>query len=171
MTDACGDAMKIVRLTPDHPALPVIAQWHFTQWGHLRANDSEAAVLERLCAACTSTAVPSTYVALYGETPVGTARLIEYDMPDMPRRTPWLAAVIVAPKYRRRGIASRLVRHVEQVAFAAGYVALYLYTPDQQRLYARLGWQQLEEDDYRGQRVTVMRQLAPHLEAKRQAAG
>lgn len=167
MTEPCADALRMVRLTPEHPALETIARWHFAEWGHLRADDSEAAALERLRAACTPAAVPSAHVALCGETPVGTARLIEYDMPGMPRRTPWLAAVIVAPAYRRRGIASMLVRHLEQLAFAAGYVALYLYTPDRQRLYARLGWRAVEEADYRGQRVTIMRRLAPHLEARR----
>ena len=61
---------------------------------------------------------------------------------------------------RAEGIAARLIRRVEEEAVDSGFSQFYLYTPDQQGLYRRLGWQELEELSYRGEAVTIMlRQL------------
>lgn len=63
-------------------------------------------------------------------------------------------------EWRGQGIASALVRRVEAEAATHGFERFYLYTPDQQALYRRLGWQALESLEYRGETVTVMsRQL------------
>jgi N-acetylglutamate synthase-like GNAT family acetyltransferase len=65
------------------------------------------------------------------------------DHADRRDLTPWLASVFVAPPWRRRGIASALVAAVQATAREAGVAALYLYTPDQANLYARLGFQRI----------------------------
>jgi N-acetylglutamate synthase-like GNAT family acetyltransferase len=53
-----------------------------------------------------------------------------------------------------------LVKRVEVEAIDSGLQHFYLYTPDQQALYRRLGWQDVETLEYRGETVTVMsRQL------------
>lgn len=73
---------------------------------------------------------------------------------------PWLASVFVVPEWRGKGIASALVKRVEAEAAAHGFERIYLYTPDQQALYRRLGWQDREDVEYRKEHVTVMeRQL------------
>ena len=87
---------------------------------------------------------------------MGTASLTESDLDSRPELTPWLASVFVLPAWRGRGIASALVERVAEEARMAGCPGCYLYTPDQQALYARLGWQMQEELDYRGERVTLM---------------
>ena len=97
---------------------------------------------------------------MQGETPVGTASLIADDMSIRRELSPWLASVFVVPEYRGQGIASTLVRRVEAEATASGFERFYLYTPDQQALYRRLGWQNEENVEYRREHVTVMaRQL------------
>ncbi|MGP9534482.1 MULTISPECIES: GNAT family N-acetyltransferase [unclassified Halomonas] len=59
-----------------------------------------------------------------------------------------------------QGIASALVKRVEAEAAAHGFERIYLYTPDHQALYRRLGWQDREDVEYRKEHVTVMaRQL------------
>ncbi|MHB0775941.1 GNAT family N-acetyltransferase [Halomonas sp. WWR20] len=63
------------------------------------------------------------------------------------------------PAWRGQGVASALVRRVEQQARAAGIGRLYLYTPDQRTLYRRLGWEDRESLGYRGEAVTVMCRL------------
>ena len=91
-----------------------------------------------------------------GERPVGTASLVADDMSDRPELTPWLASVFVLPEWRGQGIASRLVQRVEAEACANGIGYFYLYTPDQQALYRRLGWRDRETRTYRGEAVTIM---------------
>lgn len=60
------------------------------------------------------------------------------------------------PEQRSRGIASSLVRTVEEVARRIGYSRLYLFTTSASALYAGLGWRPLERRDYRGEHIQVM---------------
>jgi GNAT superfamily N-acetyltransferase len=106
--------------------------------------------------------MPMIVVALDDDdVPVGMASLIEDDLRGDPRN-PWLASVYVPPGARRRGIASHLVAAVERLALRFGFRRIYLFTASVPALYAQLGWQALEERDYRGEHITVMaRDLTP----------
>lgn len=153
------ERIRIARLEGDSPHVAILAQWTHDTWGHLhpgRSLDTAIAVLREECG---PGGVPSVFVALQGETPVGTASLVADDMSDRRDLTPWLASVFVPPEWRGRGIASRLVRRVEDEAQAHGVAHFYLYTPDQQALYRRLGWRDIEARDYGGEGVTIMRRL------------
>jgi len=56
-----------------------------------------------------------------------------------------------------RGIASQLVNRIVEEAAALGLPQLYLYTDAAQSLYARLGWEVVEEMEYDGLPVKVMK--------------
>ena len=72
--------------------------------------------------------VPIVFVALGDDDGiVGTASLIFDDLEGDPRN-PWLASVFVPPEHRKKGIASALVRTVEDAARRIGYDRLYLFT-------------------------------------------
>jgi N-acetylglutamate synthase-like GNAT family acetyltransferase len=101
-------------------------------------------------------AIPKTFVALENDQIVGTASLVEDDMPTRPELTPWLAAVYVLPEFRHRGIGLALVKAAMREAEALGVERLYLFTPDRVRFYNRLGWKVIEHTEYRGQNVTIM---------------
>ncbi|SFU73904.1 GNAT family N-acetyltransferase [Halomonas korlensis] len=149
--------IRIARLDSDSPHVALLAKWTHATWGHLhpgRSLDTAIAILRDECGAG---GVPSVFAALHGDTPVGTASLVADDMSDRRDLTPWLASVFVPPEWRGQGVASRLVRRVEQEAQAHGHDRLYLYTPDQQRLYRQLGWRDLEARDYHGEAVSIMR--------------
>ena len=60
------------------------------------------------------------------------------------------------PAHRKKGIASALVRTVEDTARRLGYARLYLFTSTAPDLYAGLGWRALERRDYRGEHIQVM---------------
>ncbi len=70
--------------------------------------------------------------------------------------TPWLAGLYVAPEHRREGIGSALVARVVGEARGLGLHRLYLYTPDQECFYARLGWWVVDKCEHRGESVVVM---------------
>jgi N-acetylglutamate synthase-like GNAT family acetyltransferase len=48
------------------------------------------------------------------------------------------------------------VRRVAEEASSLGVKTLYLFTPDQERFYARLGWSAIERCTYRGYAQVVM---------------
>lgn len=154
------DDITFQRLTADDFHVSLVAIWIFEAWGHLHPGLTQEQAIERVKAECGQGGVPSIFVAMQASIPVGTASLIVDDMSIRPALTPWLASVFVLPEWRGKGIASALVRRVEVEAFNCGIERFYLYTPDQQALYQRLGWQYLESLEYRGEAVTVMsRQL------------
>ena len=141
----------------DHPEfLPAVAHWHHEEWSYIRPGDTVEARTLRLRAECGRGEIPTTFVAFSGSTPIGSAMLIAHDMDTHLELTPWLAGVFVAPDYRGRGIGSALVRHVVDFATGLGVKRLYLFTPDAERMYSRLGWSVLDRTRYRGADAVVM---------------
>ncbi|MFI0471923.1 GNAT family N-acetyltransferase [Halomonas sp. HMF6819] len=151
-----SEPFSIERLHADSPHLPTVTAWTFAMWGHLHPGQTFEQALDETRGECGARGVPSLFVALEHGEPVGTASLIAEDMPHRPELSPWLASVFVVPSRRGRQIASQLVRRVEQEARANAIERLYLYTPDQQALYQRLGWQPVARDQCRGEDVTIM---------------
>ncbi|KEZ75852.1 GNAT family N-acetyltransferase [Salinisphaera hydrothermalis] len=149
--------LRIERLTPDADMVDTVADWTRAAWGHLNPEITRAAWRIETCDNAGPAGVPSTFVAWLDGRPVGTASLVAHDMKTRTDLTPWLASVYVEPTARGRGVASALVRRVENEARSAGLAHFYLYTPDQQRLYARLGWEPVEQAGYLGERVTIMK--------------
>jgi len=107
------------------------------------------------------TGIPCAWVAFDEKTPVGIVSLVEYNMDPRRDLSPWLAALFVVPSHRGRGIGSALVRRCEQEAWTAGVDRLYLHTSTAKALYERSGWLTLAEEDYEGERVTVMFRVTP----------
>ena len=147
---------ELQRLLPGSPHLSSVARWQHEQWGSLYPETSYSAWQKELRGLCGAQGVPSVFLALEEERPIGTASLVEDDMEVRRELTPWLASVFVLPEWRGKGIASQLVRCVEAEARQAGIERLYLFTPDRQALYRRLGWETHEALTYRGEEVTIM---------------
>ena len=148
--------MTIEYLADRPEALPTLARWQHAEWGNLRPGDTIDARVARLKGQMGRDAVPLTVVALDGEEVLGSASLIAHDMETRPELTPWLASVFVGPEYRRRGIASQLVRRIMAEAARLEVPLLYLYTVHSEQLYAGLGWSFLERAPYREQEVVIM---------------
>jgi predicted N-acetyltransferase YhbS len=131
----------IVDLHQRPTAAPLLAAWLKGTFARNRPEASLEGYLERLQRPVEPVlGLPRTFVALVDRQPVGCARLVAADHADRPELTPWLASVFVTPAWRRRGIAGALVARVQAAARGAGFPTLYLYTPDQERLYARYGF-------------------------------
>lgn len=150
------DPITIVRLSPDSDHVPTVASWTYAEWCHLNPGYTARSWCEAFRQECGEEGVPSVFVAMEGDQPVGTAALMARDMDSRPELSPWLASVFVLPEWRGQGIASRLIRRVEEEAAACGSRQFYLFTPDQQALYRRLGWRDHEALSYRGEEVTIM---------------
>ncbi len=138
---------------PDHA--DTVADWIFDAWGdgtpEGRAR-AHARVQERL----RDDAVPLTLVALDGEVPLGTVSLFTNDLAGWEHLTPWLAALYVTPEARGRGVGTRLIRAVLEVARDLGYETVYLQAQDARDFYAEAGWRAIDSLDTERGRTVVM---------------
>jgi len=71
--------------------------------------------------------------------------------------SPWLASVFVPPEHRGKGIGTALTRRIMDEAKALDVGTLYLFTPDRETFYSRLGWTVLERPEYRREQIVIMK--------------
>ncbi len=148
--------MRIVPLVERPDLAEQVSVWGFGEWGHLNPGQTLEQRRAQIQGKMNVDRVPIAFVALGGDDGiVGTASLIFDDLEGDPRN-PWLASVYVPPEHRRKGIASALVREVEEAARRIGFGRLYLFTSSAPSLYAGLGWRMLEQRDYRGEHIQIM---------------
>ena len=141
----------------DYPAhILELARLHFEEWSYLCPGESLEGRTARLSGSCGRNAIPSVVVLLEDGELLGSAMLLAHDMDSRPQLTPWLAGVFVKPQCRGKGIGSALVRRIEAEARSLGVSTLYLYTPNAESLYERLGWSVTERCEYRNNNVVVM---------------
>jgi len=137
--------------------LPVLARWHYDQWGPLTGADSFNGYVALLTKAATSRTVPSVLVAVSEGQLLGSANLVASDLPARPELTPWLAQLFVEPTRRRAGVGAVLVRAILDRARQCGHPRVYLYTSGTlPAYYSRLGWQLVERLPYLERERTVM---------------
>ena len=149
--------MLSITYLADYPQfLPTVADWVYTEWGHhnpaLTIHDYEAAFRGHL----KRDAIPLTLIALWNDLPAGTASIFIDDMEIHPELTPWLAAVYVPVDHREKGIGSKLVSAIEEIAAAMKIARLYLWTPDKEHFYSRLNWSVIERPIHLHQKVALM---------------
>ena len=99
---------------------------------------------------------PVAFVSLEAEVATGTVSLVENDLEERQHLFPWLAGLYVEPSHRRRGIGEELVGAVLDHARRCGYAHLYLFTPNRQSFFGRLGWTEVECLTHHGVDVSVM---------------
>jgi GNAT superfamily N-acetyltransferase len=155
--------ITIEALSRHRELVPIVAQWHFGEWGHTDPGGSAADWAAGLARQAGADQVPGTLIALSGGRPVGVVCLVAQDMPGFGRAaglTPWIKGLYVPEPARRQGVGALLTRRCEAWAGALGHADLYLYTERgsaAQALYAGLGWQVIDVGRYDGIAVTIMR--------------
>jgi predicted N-acetyltransferase YhbS len=147
---------RIEHLTAHPEVIPRLAAWHHAEWGFLHPGGTEAEVADDLRRQLEPGRIPSTFVALVRDEVVGSASLVQHDLPERPGLGPWLASLYVAPEHRRQGVGAALAGRVVEEAARLGVPRLYLFTFDREVYYARLGWRVLEAAACGGRPVVVM---------------
>ncbi len=155
--------MRLVNLKLHLKAIPILAHWHYQEWHHLFPERSEQDFAHELteCLHPESSQVqaqlPQTWVLVSDAGEVcGSVSLLLADMTTNHDLGPWLANVFIAPAYRGQGLGQKIVKAAMQQAFALKLERLYLFTPDQQAFYQRLGWHVHKQEFYEGEWVTLM---------------
>lgn len=142
--------MEILCISDCLELLPTVIEWERKEWGDNWADDVVRHATAR-------DQVPTIYVAIKDDKPIGCAMLIKFDMESRHDLTPWLGGVFVLPEQRRQGVASALIRHTMGKARMMEIPTWWLYTESVQHLYKRLDWKEVENMLYNGKPVTIMR--------------
>ncbi len=82
----------------------------------------------------------------------GTAALKAESVTTHKHLTPWLAALLVAPESRRRGIGEQLIAAIEEKASQLGFKCIYVGTGEgsgtPESLIRNRGWKFIEKGPY-----------------------
>lgn len=89
--------------------------------------------------------------------PLGAAALKSDSTGSDVAEGPWLAALLVGPEHRGRGVATALVQAIEEEARRLGFAAVYTSTDAAAGIMVRLGWQPVGATDSLRGRITVFR--------------
>ncbi len=111
---------------PEH--VPLVAGWIYDEFWTGRAGYSVATFEGLLRQASDPDRIPLSLLALADDAPAGTVNLVHTDSEARPDLHPWLAALVVVPEHRRRGIGSALVRGLVRHAARLGFAELFLGT-------------------------------------------
>ena len=152
--------IEIVALFDRPEFIPLVAEWNWAEWRDLLPCASCEAFADDLRAKTRRDGIPITFLALEDGQPIATSSLLPDDLEIRPELTPWLASLYVVPEKRGRGLGEMMVKHAVGAARGFGIGTLYLYTPDHEAFYRRLGWEFLEATEFRGHAITIMRQRA-----------
>lgn len=151
-----GDTVKIEPLRQHPEWIPNLARWHHGEWAVFNPGETLADRVGRLERDAADDDLPLTWVASAGGVLLGSASLVVSDMDTRPSLTPWLASVFVSPDHRGQGLGSRLVEHVVREAEGRKFAQLFLFTPDRESFYQRLGWRVVERLEYQKSFVILM---------------
>jgi N-acetylglutamate synthase-like GNAT family acetyltransferase len=141
----------------DHEAfVPAIARWQHAQFGYLNPAGTIEQRAGRLCECLQKDRLPMALVAIDQDMRLlGSASILTTTLTHK-HLTPWLSSVFVAPDQRGRGIASALSLRANAEAARLGYETLYLFTPNNEHLYSRLGWTNFDTTSYSGVQLSIM---------------
>ena len=118
--------------------VPRVAQWIHNEWWREKPGHTVKTMANRLLEADNPTKIPLSLLAMANRQPAGTVNLVENDNDALPHLYPWLAALLVLPEYRNRGLGTKLVKALISDAQRLGISELYLGT-DIPHFYKRLG--------------------------------
>lgn len=149
-----------MRIEPlaDHPYLIAkIAKLLHEEWSDFPPWASLPIIEARLLAGAQLKQPPFTLVALSAMNEfLGTASVKLFELAGHQDKEHWLGEVFVPNTLRGRGLGSALTNECIQRSIDLGIHTLFLYTPDQQKLYERFGWHEVEQSMVDGELVSIM---------------
>jgi len=148
--------IEITRLKPNSPELEICAAWRYEaflkSYGYSLVES--AAQLTKL--ATQPDEYETALIALVDGRLAGICLLVLQEFEALHDVSPWLASLYVAPEYRKRGVARRLVSAIEDQAREHGLARLHLYTGDAQAFYLKCGWSLAEQGNADGEPYAFM---------------
>ena len=153
--------IRIAHLMECKQHIRTIAAWQQEEFGYLNPNGTVEERLERLSKANDPQRLPISLVAITEDQNalVGSANVVATTLTHK-HLTPWLSSVFVPAAARGKGIASALTLAAATEARRLGFETIYLFTPRNETLYARLGWATFDRVTLGGVSAAVMARSA-----------
>jgi predicted N-acetyltransferase YhbS len=149
--------IRIDHLLDHKGCVPIVAAWQQEEFGYLTPTGTVEQRMQRLGGASNRGALPISLVA-WSENEdriVGSASVVATTLTHK-HLSPWLSSVVVPSQHRGKGIASKLALAAVAEAAALGFDDIYLFTPRNESLYARLGWTTFDRTAINGVPVCIM---------------
>lgn len=141
----------------DHPHhVKTVIDWWSTVWADRMGTREDA--IRQLESNLSTTDLPIHILAFVDGEAAGSAALKTQELGALyPDRQYWLGSVFVDPAFRGNKLASQLSEKIAALAVERHLPHLHLQTINTSGgLYAKLGWQAIEEFDYRDERTLLM---------------
>lgn len=150
------DSKLRVEHLADHPeVLPILKEWFETEWESYYGPAGQGNAQSDLLAYANRGELPIGVVACFEDELCGVAALKSDSITTHSHLSPWVAAGLVSPFYRRRGIGTELVRALEEIARNLDYASIYCGTSTANRILERQGWQFMEQVKYNGEDISI----------------
>ena len=137
--------IEITRLKPNSPELEICAAWRYEaflkSYGYSLLDSG--AQLAKL--ATQPDEHETALIASVDGRLAGICLLVLQEFEPLHDVSPWLASLYVAPEFRKRGVARKLVAAIEDQARGHGVTRLHLYTGDAEKFYLKCGWSLAEQ--------------------------
>ena len=131
----------IIEPLSDHEwVIPTLASWYQAEWPPYYGPDGPGDAQADLVSRCSRDAVPYGLVAIEDDRILATAAL---DLDVTTNLTPSVVGLLVGPEFRRQGIATALLKAIEDCAQRLGYSRLYISTNALHILLKKLGWSEM----------------------------
>lgn len=126
------------------------------EWGALSAWSDPVALKAAFESRLQTDTAPLSLVALEAKKLLGSVSITRDELPLHPDKRFWVGDVIVAADQRGKGIGTLMMQAIVAHAAKIGIGDLYLYTPDQEQYYSKLGWRTIGRDPANGEDNVVM---------------
>lgn len=147
----------------NHPELiQPVAELGQLEFGYLNPGRTIENRLESLKKHLNYDQLPIAFVGFKDGKFIGTASLRITDIDSYTHVTPWLGGVIVVPEMRNQGVGTWLVEETMKQALNLGVHTWYLYTPNRETFYAKMGWKTIDKTSHNNVPGVVM-QFAKEL--------
>ena len=136
--------MTVEPLVNHKDAIPTLVKWYESEWKPYYGINGPGDAQTDLISRCKDT-IPMGLIAIENGDVLGTAAI---DKDVATNLTPSIVGLLVAPEYRRRGIATSLISAAEKWASQLKYRKLYVSTTVLGNMLQNLGWTQIDEVEF-----------------------
>ncbi len=149
--------MELEFLADNENAIPILANWYFSEWGYVEKGNTLDKVTDKLYGYLNTDKIPLIILAIEEGEILGAAQLRYREMDIYPEKEHWLGGVYVSQNHRGNKIAEQIIHKVVTVAKNLNVHKLHVQTQHLGGgLYRHLGWRPIEQVNYRGMNVLVM---------------
>ena len=137
--------MEIKLLADQSDAIATLADWYINEWQPYYGRCGPGDAVSDLSSRCNRDVIPVGLIAVDDGQVMGTVAL---DLDPSTNLSPSVVGLLVASNYRRKGIATALLRSAKDLARDLAYQQLFLSTAVLGDLLERTGWRATGEIEF-----------------------